>query len=240
MIYYSRKRSIVSKTSKTIYSDGSVETTTFTNKVKNPYHRKRVCRRCGRNSHEETSCYARRHLTGHLLITYEETSCCDRRHLTGHILFTQDQDEQVQPDYEFSEAGQGEFIRSGIYVLSLNDGKYHVGQSENIDSTIDRYLAGCGSEWTIQHGVVREIVPVTRQITTQDEWEKNEVMELAKRYGLSNVRGYKWDNLYLDPWEMEDMEISICESKKLCQNCGESGHRTETCISERRSMWMRI
>ena len=213
-----RNQTVVFKSSKTIFSDGSVETTTFTSKVKNPYHRKRVCCRCGRNSHEETSCYAKSHLTGHLLV---ETV------------------EQGEQDYEFPGGEEG-FIRSGIYVLSLNDGKYHVGQSEDIDSTIDRYLSGCGSEWTNQHGMVREVAPVTRQMTTRDEWEKKEVMELARAHGLSNVRGYKWNNLYLDPWEVEDLEMSICESKNLCKTCGESGHQTERCRSERRSMWMRI
>jgi len=196
------KKSVVFKSSRTVYSDGSIETTAFTGKIDNPYLRKkRVCCRCGRNSHEESSCYAKTHVTGYNLV------------------------ESVESDYASIFPGEGDcFLRSGVYVLSLSDGKYHVGQATDIDSTVDLYISGCGSEWSNHHGVVREVTPITGQVSDPEKWEKNETMELAMMYGVSNVRGHKWTDLYLDPREVEDFEISICESKKASS----------------RSMWMKI
>lgn len=215
MIYHPSKR-IVFKSSKTIYSDGSMENTTFTTKVANPYLRNKVvCIRCGRNSHKESSCYARTHLEGHSL------------------------SDIVQPDYDvlFPE----DIVRSGVYVLSLNDGKYHIGQSTNIDETIDLFASGCGSEWSNHHGVICEVAPTTSQCSSMDneDWEKKETMELAIKYGMSNVRGYRWSGLYLDPEEFHDFETRICESKRLCKNCGRS-HDISTCNASSRSIWMRM
>lgn len=214
MIDPSNKR-IVFKSSKIVYSDGSVESTTFTYKVPNPYLRKKkVCIRCGRNSHEESTCYARTHLRGH------------------------DISQEIQEDYEFIGTEE-DHIRRGVYVLSLNDGKYHVGQSEDIDTTVDVFMSGGGSEWSNHHGVVCEVSPLTTYCSSMDEWERKETIERAMTFGMANVRGYKWGGLCMDPREFHEFESCVCESKNLCKNCGKP-HDITVCNSSSTSMWMRL
>ena len=74
------------------------------------------------------------------------------------------------------------------YVLKLENDKYYVGISGNINHRIAQHIAGEASRWSKLHKVISvqsvEVVP-----NEYGKWEKQKTLELMDTYGWSNVRG---------------------------------------------------
>ena len=75
-----------------------------------------------------------------------------------------------------------------IYTLELEDNKWYVGYSEEVDFRIACHFSGQGSEWTKQHKPVRivDVQPGDLQI------EKLTTLAVMARHGWQNVRGGPW------------------------------------------------
>ena len=75
---------------------------------------------------------------------------------------------------------------STIYVLSLEQGKYYVGETTDLDHRLAQHFAGQGSYWTQKHSAVRLIKTIPKE---NMHTENNLTKELMARYGIENVRG---------------------------------------------------
>ena len=74
------------------------------------------------------------------------------------------------------------------YVLKLENDKYYVGISGNINHRIAQHIAGEASRWSKLHKVISvqslEVVP-----NQWGFWEKQMTLTCMKKYGWNNVRG---------------------------------------------------
>lgn len=78
-------------------------------------------------------------------------------------------------------------IESGVYVLRLEQGKFYVGASRNIQRRIENH----NSVWTQKYKPesVDDVFPAKEQIK---ELEREVTLMYMKRYGWENVRGAGW------------------------------------------------
>lgn len=79
-----------------------------------------------------------------------------------------------------------------LYVLELEDGKYYVGMTRDVDKRFARHARRKGANWTKLHAPIRILRRENTKLT--DEYEvailENELtFETAIQYGLDNVRG---------------------------------------------------
>ena len=124
----------------------------------------------------------------------------------------------------------------GIYCLQLNNRKYYIGKTEDIDPR-----KGNGSEWTKLHGVIGEIHIRTPHMDDLDKWERRETLEMALTYGIRNVRGHLWTSITLPPEDIVSFEAHVCERNKLCMSCGKN-HKNKNNWSHctrKRASWMK-
>ena len=72
------------------------------------------------------------------------------------------------------------------YALQLEDGYYYVGQSKDLYRRIGQHFLGEGAKFTRKHRPVRVL----------KVWEGDREQEMTlrgmRKYGIENVRGYKW------------------------------------------------
>ena len=213
-----------------------------------------LCTRCGRKTHYASSCYAGKHIKGYSISKKEETEEEE----------DEEEDEEDSSDEEgyhvadeegyhfdstmgyngfgggFNDHSYDEEIEEGrgVYCLELNNGKYYIGKSEDIDSRIGNHEKGRGSAWTKLHGVVKEIPTITPHMDDLESWERCETIEMALRYGIENVRGHIWTRITLHRTEIVSFEAQACERMDLCRKCGRDGHMIMSCRAKGRASWM--
>jgi len=113
---------------------------------------------------------------------------------------------------------------SGVYVLGLENGKYYVGFSENMDMRIGTHFSGLGSQWTVLHPPIRtvETIPGGDQIV-----ELTKTLEYMKIYGWENVRGGRYSSIVIEkPHE-------LYTGKGVCYYCRGEGHFSKECPSKK-------
>jgi len=80
-----------------------------------------------------------------------------------------------------------------IYVLKLENDKYYVGQSIDIENRLIFHIKGkLGSEWTKKHKPIEEIELIETDFTQVNEamfLENSITIHYMKKYGWKNVRG---------------------------------------------------
>lgn len=82
-----------------------------------------------------------------------------------------------------------------LYVLELEQGKYYVGLSHNVEKRFKMHKDGEGAEFTKLYKPVRIVKNVTTYATTYTvagQYEDNETIKLMKIYGRENVRGGRY------------------------------------------------
>lgn len=113
-----------------------------------------------------------------------------------------------------------------IYTLQLENNKYYVGKSKNIQNRIVQHFSENGSSWTKAYKPIK----VLSQIVSDDSFDEEKYTLLAMdRYGIDNVRGGSYCRLILSKHEMEKAQqiiYSICDK---CYRCGEQKHTASEC-----------
>jgi len=73
-----------------------------------------------------------------------------------------------------------------VYVLQLENDKYYIGKTHNLNNRISQHFKNKGSEWTRLHK------PISFIETSNEISEKEMTLKYMRKYGWSNVRGYCW------------------------------------------------
>jgi len=82
-----------------------------------------------------------------------------------------------------------------LYVLKLDNDKYYIGITLNLNQRLSQHFSGDGSKWTKVH---KPINVIEIQINNVDESLENKVtLEYMKKYGWENVRGGSYTRLDL-------------------------------------------
>tara|TARA_B110000967_G_scaffold202195_1_gene240627 strand:+ start:400 stop:942 length:543 start_codon:yes stop_codon:yes gene_type:complete len=119
---------------------------------------------------------------------------------------------------------------SRVYVLSLQNNKYYVGESINPKKRILDHFNGNGGGWTSMYKPETTCRPLS-----EPQWELWELTETLKRmneHGIDNVRG----SLFSNPNPLTNIEKVMAaqlfnELNGSCRGCGGSGHFMSQCLS---------
>lgn len=81
-----------------------------------------------------------------------------------------------------------------IYVLQLENNKWYVGSTTNLDRRIQEHKSGRGSEWTKLH----RFISLYSEEEMVDPLEEDLVVKMTMReHGIDNVRGGSYSNIKL-------------------------------------------
>ena len=116
-----------------------------------------------------------------------------------------------------------------LYVLQLQNGKYYVGKTTDMNRRYEEHKSGKGSSWTSKHKPVKilEVRPVK---DAHDE--NNTTKDLMKKYGIDNVRGGSYTQVELPESAREVIHAEIRGNSNACYKCGETGHYARDCDTE--------
>jgi predicted GIY-YIG superfamily endonuclease len=112
-----------------------------------------------------------------------------------------------------------------IYVLELEEGKYYVGKTKNIDFRIGQHFNGDGTTWTKKYKPIK-IIDVKSCLTVFDE--ENTTIAYMKEKGIYNVRGGVYCNMVLTENEVNTIEKLIASIENKCYKCG-GNHFVKEC-----------
>ena len=82
-----------------------------------------------------------------------------------------------------------------IYILKLTNNKWYIGITSDMRKRLYRHIRGYGSKWTGKYRMIR--VYGVFKTTKPNLDEKIYTLNFMKKYGVDNVRGYKWCRRYL-------------------------------------------
>ena len=84
-----------------------------------------------------------------------------------------------------------------VYCLELENGKYYVGTSNQINLRIAAHFEGKGARWTKLHKPVR----IHSVCLGNRDTEKRVTLEIMAKFGWKNVRGGPWckPNMFYPP-----------------------------------------
>ena len=71
------------------------------------------------------------------------------------------------------------------YVLSLENGNYYVGITNNFNERINQHLSGKGSSWTKMH----KPIDVIERFYGSKENERKKTLDYMRKYGWETTRG---------------------------------------------------
>ena len=117
-----------------------------------------------------------------------------------------------------------------FYALRLENDKYYVGESDNLNFTLCEHMRGEKSPWT----KTCHFLSVDKVfIKSGEETELNTVVRnYMIKYGVDNVRGgiYEGERLPVEVLEALKLEIP---PPKICTRCGRNSHNTDDCFAQR-------
>lgn len=123
---------------------------------------------------------------------------------------------------------------SVIYALKLENDKYYVGKTSNLDARFKEHKSGTASTWTGIHPLVR-IVEAVEERSEFDELSKT--LEYMKKYGIDNCRGSIFTQEELSKNDKEFIVKIIYGASNKCYKCGSTEHFLSECEGENKSVW---
>jgi len=113
-----------------------------------------------------------------------------------------------------------------IYILKLEDNKYYVGKTKNINKRFLDHFTNNGSEWTKKYKPI-EIINKHNSNDNFDE-EKYTLLTMDE-YGIDNVRGGSYCKLELSNEDKTKAQQTINSMLDKCYKCGIKGHYAKEC-----------
>lgn len=116
-----------------------------------------------------------------------------------------------------------------IYLLTLENGKYYVGRTQNPERRLVEHLGG-GTYWTTLHKPVKmTILKKNADVFDEDKYVK---MQMAQK-GIDAVRGGAYSASVLSRSTMVQLENEIRGATDRCFNCGKPGHFAVDCSTKK-------
>ena len=119
-------------------------------------------------------------------------------------------------------------MKSTIYTLELENGKYYVGRTNVPKQRILKHFQEEGSEWTKLHKPVR----ILSQVKGDEFDEEKYTLIAMENYGIDNVRGGSYCKLYLSQHEKDKALQTIRSITDKCYKCGKKGHFAKDCNND--------
>jgi predicted GIY-YIG superfamily endonuclease len=120
-----------------------------------------------------------------------------------------------------------------IYSLELENGKYYVGKTKDIEARVQEHTEGDGAAWT-RKWKPRSFSVLREDVASGDvsAIETQETAKLMKLHGIDNVRGGQWTRVTLSNEERVAAVQHIKHQDDLCNRCGRQGHFASACFAK--------
>ncbi len=113
-----------------------------------------------------------------------------------------------------------------IYILELEQNKYYIGKSNNIELRINSHFINNGSEWT----QIYKPIKVIDIINNCDDYDEDKyVFKYMNLYGIDNVRGGSFSKLEICNEYKLVIQHILYSTNNLCYVCKEFGHFGKNC-----------
>ncbi len=115
---------------------------------------------------------------------------------------------------------------TNIYIIKLEDNKYYVGKTNNLERRKQEHINGNASAWTNKYKpiAIEKIIYNTSSFD-EDKYTK----EYMAKFGIDNVRGGSYTQINLNTMQIESLNREIKGATDACHNCGEIGHYIKDC-----------
>lgn len=120
-----------------------------------------------------------------------------------------------------------------LYVLRLENDKYYVGTTINIDQRINQHKNGGASAWTDKHKFLELIMTKPIESSLEEDLEVKKLMDV---YGIDNVRGGCYSQIILPPVQIDLLRRELNHAAGKCLGCGEKGHFVKDCPNKLKTL----
>jgi cellular nucleic acid-binding protein len=115
---------------------------------------------------------------------------------------------------------------TNIYILKLENNKYYVGKSNDLEIRAKAHLNGTASTWTKKY----KPISVEQVISNASPYDEDKyTIEYMGKYGIDNVRGGIYVSEALDNTQRNDINKRIWGANDCCTQCGRKGHFVKNC-----------
>jgi len=115
---------------------------------------------------------------------------------------------------------------TNIYIIKLEDNKYYVGKTNNLERRKQEHINGNASAWTNKYKPISiEKIIYDTSSFDEDKYTK----EYMAKYGIDNVRGGSYTKINLDDEQKELLQREIDGANDVCYNCGKKNHFIKDC-----------
>lgn len=115
---------------------------------------------------------------------------------------------------------------TNIYVLRLEDNRYYVGKSINVEERFKQHQTGGGAAWTRKYKPIEIVETLANVSPFMEDLKTKEYMSI---YGIYRVRGGSYCQMILDPLLIQLIKREIWAAQDRCMSCGSNQHWVTEC-----------
>lgn len=113
-----------------------------------------------------------------------------------------------------------------VYVLKLEKNKYYVGKSKCVIDRVIEHKEGKGAAWTKRF----KVIDIINVYTNTDPFDEDKYVKMTMlKYGIDNVRGGSYSQIFMTDDQYDFLEKELNHSQDRCMLCGRTGHYSSDC-----------
>jgi hypothetical protein len=117
-------------------------------------------------------------------------------------------------------------MTTNIYILKLENNKFYIGKTDNLEKRKEAHINGTASSWTKKY----KPLSVEKIISNASPFDEDKyTIEYMNKYGIDNVRGGIYVTEALDGFQRYTIKKSIWGANDCCTQCGRKGHFIKNC-----------